>query len=298
MEQDKDLDDLVENNRKWVQRLTLENPDYFVHRSAKHTPKWLFIGCSDARVPAELMLGLEPGDLFVHRNIANQVVNTDTNCASVIEYAVNHLKVKHILVCGHYGCGGVKYSLQNEGGNGMIDYWMRGIRDVYRLHAQELDEFKEKDAKMRRLVELNVAEQVINIFKTPSVQHSVKNTAYPRVHGLVYDIETGYINNIGIESVTDPLHRFDHVFQFTKAPVHKNPHHKAGRTAYANPETVLAEVEVAKKEEAEQQLQLQQQQAHEDKKITESSPSLPDEEIDSAASSSNNADAVPVPTPI
>jgi carbonic anhydrase len=222
-EVDEDVSALLMNNRKWATNLTKKNPEYFIDRSVVHSPQWLFIGCSDARVPAELMFGLEPGELFVHRNIANQVINTDTNCASVIEYAVNALKVKHIIVCGHYGCGG-KYALDSDGW-GMIDHWMRSIRDVYRLHAHELDQILDLKSKLRRLVELNVAEQVVNIFKSPSFQHSVKCTGFPKVHGLVYDIATGFVSHIPIALVKDPLHRYDHVFMFSRPPVVKSPHH-------------------------------------------------------------------------
>eukprot|EP00906_Rhabdomonas_costata_P031711 RCo044755 len=231
---DEDIARILEGNQDWVARMTSVDPEYFIARSLVHKPKYLYIGCSDARAPADVMMGLQPGDLFVHRNIANQVVSTDCNCGSVIEYATNHLKVKHIIVCGHYGCGGIKYALQSDGW-GMIDHWMRLIRDVYRIHAHELDEIPEKDQKLRRLVELNVAEQVMNLYKNPHVQHSVKLTGFPKIHGLVLDIATGLLVTIPVDLVTDPLHRYDHVYLFSKPPTVTNPHHVPGVSEHGTP---------------------------------------------------------------
>jgi carbonic anhydrase len=164
--EEKDLKSLMDANKAWARRKIIEKPEYFEDHKKGHAPKILWIGCSDARVPANEMIGEPPGSVFVHRNIANQVVNTDVNCMSVIQYAVDVLQVKHIIVCGHYDCGGVKAALTNIDHRSPLENWLRNIRDTYRLHQEELNLITDVRSRQRRLVELNVVEQCLNIFKT------------------------------------------------------------------------------------------------------------------------------------
>lgn len=185
------------NNRLFVDETLKKDPNYFMNRVKSQKPKYLFIGCSDSRVPAELILGLQPGELFVQRNIANLVVNTDINVLSVIQYAVDVLKVEHVIVCGHYGCGGVIASMDNSD-LGLIENWLRNIRDIYRLHITELEKLPLEERK-RKLVELNVQEQCFNLFKVSFVQHSIKRTGFPLIHGLVYELSEGIVKDIGWE---------------------------------------------------------------------------------------------------
>lgn len=188
---------LLEGNRLWVQEKLEEDPEFF-HRLAKgQHPQVLWIGCSDSRVPANEITRTQPGDIFVHRNIANMVVHTDMNMLSVLDYAVNVLKVKHVIVCGHYGCGGVKAAMENDQ-YGLIDNWLRTIKDVYRLHAQELDAIEDKEERFRRFVELNIIEQVFDLSKTSIIQNAWKQRNEPKVHGWVYDIRTGIINDLKV----------------------------------------------------------------------------------------------------
>ncbi len=188
---------IFENNKQWVQEKLNLDPDYFTNLSKDQSPDFLWIGCADSRVPANVVTGLEPGDIFVHRNIANLVVNADLNVHSVIQYAVEHLKVKHIIVCGHYECGGVKASMLQED-LGLLNNWLRYIRDVTRLHQDELDAISDEAKRYDRLVELNVLEQCINVIKTAFVQKSYVNSGYPLVHGWVYDLKTGLIKDLNI----------------------------------------------------------------------------------------------------
>ena len=188
---------IFENNKKWVQEKLNLDPDFFINLSKDQSPDFLWIGCADSRVPANVVTGLEPGDIFVHRNIANLVVNADLNVHSVIQYAVEHLKVKHIIVCGHYECGGVKASMLQED-LGLLNNWLRYIRDVTRLHQEELDAISDEAKRYDRLVELNVLEQCINVIKTAFVQKSYVNSGYPLVHGWVYDLKTGLIKDLNI----------------------------------------------------------------------------------------------------
>lgn len=190
--------EVFENNKKWVQDKLNQNEDFFEKLSAGQTPDFLYIGCADSRVPANEIMGLAPGDVFVHRNVANVVENTDLNCQSVIEYAVAHLGVKHVVVCGHYGCGGVKAAMQ-QADLGILNGWLRNIRDVYRLHSTELDGIADEDARYNRLVELNVQEQCINVIKTAVVQKSYGTKGYPTVHGWVYDLKNGYLVDLDID---------------------------------------------------------------------------------------------------
>lgn len=167
---DKNLRPLLDANKNWASRMRQENPRFFEEIRRGHAPKILWIGCSDARVPANEIMGEPPGSVFVHRNIANQVVNTDVNCLSVLQYAVDVLKVKHIIVCGHYDCGGVRASMENANHHSPLVNWLRNIRDIQRLHKTELDGIEDRQARQRRLVELNTIEQCLNVYKTEVVQ--------------------------------------------------------------------------------------------------------------------------------
>lgn len=189
---------VFENNRAWVTSRTENDPDFFVKLSREQNPHFLYIGCSDSRVPANEIMGLEPGDIFVHRNIANMVECIDMNVQSVIEYAVEHLKVEHIVVCGHYGCGGIKAAMQSKD-LGLLNGWLRNIRDVYRMHKMELNAIADEKARTNRLVELNVQEQCINIIKTAVVQKNYLKAKRPTVHGWVYALENGYLKDLNID---------------------------------------------------------------------------------------------------
>ena len=190
-------DRVFEYNKAWAADQKAKNPDYFAHLSAGQNPEYLWIGCSDSRIPAEQITGLEPGDAFVHRNIANLVCNTDLNVMSVITYAVQHLKVKHIVVCGHYGCGGVKAAMTPKD-LGILNPWLRNIRDVYRLHEKELDAIPDEEARYNRLVELNVVEQCRNVIKTAGVQQSYAENRFPIVHGWVFGFHDGLLKDLEI----------------------------------------------------------------------------------------------------
>ncbi|MCH1402503.1 MAG: carbonic anhydrase [Schleiferiaceae bacterium] len=181
---------VFENNRKWIESHTSKKPEFFEHLAKGQSPEFLFISCADSRVPVNNIMGLDPGEVFVHRNVANLVVNTDMNIHSVILYAIMHLKVKHVVVCGHYNCGGVAAAMGNQS-LGLIDGWLREIRDVYRLHATELDAIKDEGTRYNRLIELNVFEQCNNILKTEYFQKSHADGGAPSVHGWVFDISKG-----------------------------------------------------------------------------------------------------------
>lgn len=189
---------VFENNRKWVQSKTSQDPHYFLNMAKDQSPAFLYIGCADSRVPANEIMGLEPGEVFVHRNIANIVECVDLNVQSVIEYSVEHLKVEHIVVCGHYGCGGVKAAMQPKD-LGILNGWLRNIRDVYRLHKEELNQITDEDARYRRLIELNVQEQCINVIKTAVVQKNYLQNKRPVVHGWVYDLAQGELIDLKID---------------------------------------------------------------------------------------------------
>lgn len=188
---------LLENNKSWVKKKLELDPDYFNKLSGGQNPEYLWIGCSDSRVPANQITGTQPGEIFVHRNIANMVIHTDMNMLSVLSYAVEVLKVKHIIVCGHYGCGGVLAAMGNKQ-YGLIDNWLRNIKDVYRLYETELDSIQDTEARGRRLVELNVIEQVGDLSKTSIVQNAWERNQPLHVHGWVYDIHDGIINDLGV----------------------------------------------------------------------------------------------------
>ena len=188
---------VFEHNKVWAAQKVQVDPGYFARQALGQSPEFLWIGCADSRVPANEIMGTEPGHVFVHRNVANLVVNTDLNCHAVIQYAVDVLKVKHVVVCGHYGCGGVKAACQHAD-LGSLNGWLREIRDVHRLHFDELDAIKDETAKHRRLVELNVQEQCINVIKTAFVQKNWIARGYPIVHGWVYDFENGRLKDLDL----------------------------------------------------------------------------------------------------
>jgi carbonic anhydrase len=202
---------LLENNKKWAKEVVEVDPDYFTRLEHIQNPDYLWIGCSDSRVPADKITGTNPGEIFVHRNIANMVVHTDINLLAVLEYAVNHLKVKHIIVCGHYGCGGVKSAMTNHN-FGIINKWIRNIKDVYRIHSPEIEKLDQETDKINRMVELNVQEQVINLAKTSIIQKAWKDCQMPSLHGWVYDLHDGLIKTVfemGPDDFLDPLYCFD-----------------------------------------------------------------------------------------
>jgi len=188
---------IFENNKKWVAEMTAKDADFFEKLAGEQTPDYLYIGCSDSRVPANEIMGLEPGDVFVHRNVANLVNNTDLNVMSVINFAVKHLDVKHIIVCGHYNCGGVKAAMIPKD-MGILNPWLRTIRDVYRMHAAELDAIHDERLRYNRLVELNVMEQATNVIKTAGVQKRYQQKGYPIVHGWVFDLHSGILIDLNI----------------------------------------------------------------------------------------------------
>lgn len=188
---------LLDNNKKWVAGKLAKDPDYFKKLSRGQKPPVLWIGCADSRVPANEIIGAEPGEVFVHRNIANMVVHSDMNMLSVLDYAVNVLQVKHIIVCGHYGCGGVQTAMTNKH-VGLIDNWIRHIKDVYRLHRPELDAITDEVARFDRFVELNVFEQVLDLGKTSIVQAAWERGQEVHVHGWVYDIHDGMIRDLKV----------------------------------------------------------------------------------------------------
>ncbi len=177
--------------------MTATDPDYFRRRAKVQTPRFLFIGCSDSRVSAELLTGLEPGDMFVHRNIANMVMHADLNILSVLHYAVEYLKVRDIIVCGHHGCGGVRSAL-GPGKLGLVDHWLGGIQEVMRLHHDELEAITDPELKYRRLVELNVIEQVYTLSRTPTVEAAWARHQPLAIHGMVYELEDGLVHDLGV----------------------------------------------------------------------------------------------------
>ncbi|SHG11304.1 carbonic anhydrase [Flavobacterium fluvii] len=191
-----DIKKIFENNRNWIVKQLKTDENYFKKLSKGQSPEFLYIGCSDSRVSAEELMGLEPGDVFVHRNIANMVPNTDLNSMSVINYAVVHLKVNHIIVCGHYGCGGV-YAAMQQSDLGILNPWLRNIRDVYRIHQKVLDTITNEEEKYKKLIELNVQEQCINIIKTAEVQKAY-NERDLKVYGWIFDIHSGKLIDLNI----------------------------------------------------------------------------------------------------
>ncbi len=202
---------LIENNKTWVAEQLQLDPSFFEKLSKGQSPEYLWIGCSDSRVPAESITGTDPGEMFVHRNIANMVVHSDMNMLSVLSYAVDVLKVKHIIVCGHYGCGGVIAAMKNQQ-FGLIDNWLRHIKDVYRYHHDELDAIEDETLRARRFVEVNVQEQVHDLGKTSIVQNAWKRGQQLHLHGWAYDIHDGLINDLGVNfTCTKDLHSVYHL---------------------------------------------------------------------------------------
>lgn len=207
----KEIEKLICNNKEWADGQVAKDPLYFKRLEDIQTPEFLWIGCSDSRVPADQITGTQPGQIFVHRNIANMVVHTDLNLLSVLEYAVVYLKVKHIIVCGHYNCGGVKAAMSNQN-FGIINKWVRNIKDVYRFHRTELDALNDEGERLDRLVELNVIEQVHNLSKTTVIQKLWNTEQRPFIHGWVYGLNNGIVNPIvtmSHEDHLDPIYEFD-----------------------------------------------------------------------------------------
>lgn len=198
----KQLSELLENNRTWALRMTRQDKGFFQRLVNQHTPEYLWIGCSDSRVPANEIVGLLPGELFVHRNVANVVIHTDLNCLSVIQYAVEVLKVKHIIVCGHYGCGGVEAAMANKK-LGLIDNWLRHVQDVQQKHQQRLAEDMSHQDTLDVLCELHVIEQVVNVCRTTIVREAWEREQNLTVHGWLYSLQDGLVRDMGI-SVSDP----------------------------------------------------------------------------------------------
>jgi carbonic anhydrase len=204
-------DDLLKGNEKFVADALKTDPEYFNTLAKGQNPPVLWIGCADSRVPANQITNTKPGEIFVHRNIANMVIHTDMNMLSVLDYAVNVLKVSHVIVTGHYGCGGVIAAMSNKG-FGLIDNWLRHIKDVYRLHAEDLNRITDMKAREDRLVELNVMENVYNLCKTSIVQNAWANGQQLNIHGWVYSIETGIITDMKVS--TQNNENLDNVFKF------------------------------------------------------------------------------------
>ena len=201
---------VFENNRKWVKEMSDKDASFFEKLSREQNPDFLYIGCSDSRVPANVIMGVDPGAVFVHRNIANLVLHTDLNVQSVIEYAVIHLDVKHIVVCGHYGCGGVKAAMQSAD-LGVLNPWLREVRDVYREYQDALETMDE-ESRYRHLVELNVREQCMNVIKTSAVQKQWLEHKHPQVHGWVYDLRNGLLRDLNLD-FDDMLARIRKVYR-------------------------------------------------------------------------------------
>lgn len=207
------IENLLLNNKAWAEDRLEENPDYFKKLAALQTPEYLWIGCSDSRVPANEVTGTAPGEIFVHRNIANMVVHTDINLLSVLTYAVDVLEVKHIIVCGHYGCGGVKAAMGNDY-LPLINNWLRNIKDVYKANRTELKSIEDEEKQFDRLVELNVLEQVHHLAETNIVQGAWKKREMPLIHGWVYGLNNGIIKpliTVGPDSDMDPLYKYDNL---------------------------------------------------------------------------------------
>ena len=203
---------LLVNNKEWATQKKAEDPGYFDRLAHLQSPKFLWIGCSDSRVPANEVTGTQPGEIFVHRNIANLVVHTDVNILSVLDYAVNHLKVEHVIVCGHYGCGGVKAAMTNESFKQMLNSWLRNIKDVYRLHRDEINAIEDEEARVDRLVELNVREQLLHLAKTSTIQKAWKHHNGPQLHGWVYGLKDGMINpliDLTPQTQIDSIYEYD-----------------------------------------------------------------------------------------
>lgn len=208
----KSYNKLLLENKAWAAEKIQENPKFFENLAHVQTPEFLWIGCSDSRVPANEITGTQPGEIFVHRNVANLVIHTDVNLLSVLEYAVVHLKVKHVIICGHYGCGGIKAAMGNHNYNQVLNMWLRNIKDVYRHNRTELDNIADENLRADRLTELNVIEQVQRLAKTSIIQKAWKHEQRPHLHGWVYGLKDGIINPVyemEAGSAIDPLYVYD-----------------------------------------------------------------------------------------
>lgn len=201
---------IIKNNREWVESNLAQDPEFFEKLGNGQQPQLLWIGCADSRVPANQIIGAPPGEVFVHRNIANMVIHTDMNMLSVVDYAVNVLKVRHIIVCGHYGCGGIQAAMGNQS-LGLIDNWVRHIKNNYRLHKQELDNIEDEEKRFDRFVELNVVEQVFDLAKTSIVQNAWKNNQALHLHGWVYGVNSGIIKDLNVNVSSES--QLDEVYQ-------------------------------------------------------------------------------------
>jgi carbonic anhydrase len=199
------IDSLFANNIQWAEDIKQKDPEYFSTLSKQQSPEYLWIGCSDSRVPANQLLNLAPGELFVHRNVANLIIHTDLNCLTVLNYAVEFLKVKHVIVTGHYGCGGVKAAMENNK-LGLIDYWLRNIRDIYYANQPELDSIADETLRLRRLCELNVLQQVDNVSRCNIVQNAWARGQELSIHGWAYDIHDGILHKL-----REPINCIDHI---------------------------------------------------------------------------------------
>lgn len=207
----KSYEKLLLNNKAWATKQIDEDPKFFSRLEHLQTPEFLWIGCSDSRVPANQITGTHPGEIFVHRNIANLVINTDVNMLSVLEYAVEVLKVRHVIVCGHYGCGGVKAALTNVDYKQVLNMWLRNIKDIYRLHREEMERLPEGEERVNRLIELTVKEQVMNLAKTSIIQKAWKREQRPHLHGWVYSLSDGIINPVFEMPASTPI---DEIYQY------------------------------------------------------------------------------------
>ncbi|MBL0201305.1 MAG: carbonic anhydrase [Chitinophagaceae bacterium] len=208
------FEELLQDNKAWAAQMLANDPDFFNKLSGLQSPEFLWIGCSDSRVPANQITNTQPGEIFVHRNVANLVINTDVNLLSVLDYAVNHLKVKHVIVCGHYGCGGIKASMSKTDYKPVLNMWLRNIKDVHRLHREELDSITDEDQKFDRLTELNVQEQIFNLAKTSIIQRAWKEEQRPELHGWVYGLKDGIIKPVyEMKAGThiDPLYEYENL---------------------------------------------------------------------------------------
>jgi carbonic anhydrase len=205
---------LLLENKAWSHERTEEDPEYFHKLAQLQTPEFLWIGCSDSRVPANEITNTQPGEIFVHRNISNLVIHTDVNLLSVLDFAVNHLKVNHVIVCGHYGCGGVKAAMSNHNYDLVLNMWLRNIKDVYRLYEAELTAIEDEEKRTDRLVELNVKEQVLKLAKTSIIQKAWKTRNAPKLHGWAYGLKDGIIKDLfnlepGDFSSITPIYQYD-----------------------------------------------------------------------------------------
>jgi carbonic anhydrase len=210
----KSFNKILEDNKDWAAQQVVIDPDYFNRLSNIQKPDFLWIGCSDSRVPADKITATQPGEIFVHRNIANMVVHTDVNLLSVLDFAVSHLKVKHVIVCGHYGCGGIKAAMENRDYRPVLNMWLRNIKDVYHMYADELNAIEDQEKRTDRLVELNVKEQVLHLAQTTIIQRAWKQEQAPDLHGWVYGLKDGIIKpvfDLPAGSEIDPLYKYDNL---------------------------------------------------------------------------------------